>query len=146
MNYRELSISLSLPNPKKLKKLASKKMMFSSSTVDLEYKAPIYLATLKTKENRFSIDLINDLNTALDLVVAKRVFGQPQALVVTNSNGKIFSNGLLLNLLVDVGPVYFKQYQHLLAKLLIFPIPSIAAINGHAFAGGCMFAMVLFIP
>jgi enoyl-CoA hydratase/carnithine racemase len=110
-------------------------MLFSSSNVTLEYNEPIYLITLTTKENRFSIELINDLNTALDLVVTKRVFGKPQALVVTNSNGKIFSNGLLLNLLVDVGPVYFKMYQHLLAKLLVFPIPTVAAINGHAFAG-----------
>jgi enoyl-CoA hydratase/carnithine racemase len=119
-------------------------MLFTSDTVDLEYTEPIFLATLKTAENRFSLDLIKDLNTVLDLVLSNRVFGAPQALIITNANGKIFSNGLLLNLLVDVGPVYFKMYQHLLAKLLIFPIPTIASINGHAFAGGCMFAMVSF--
>lgn len=31
--------------------------------------------------------------------------------------------------------------QHLLLKILTFPLPTMAAINGHSFAGGMLFAI-----
>ena len=116
-------------------------MLLSTPRLTLEYNSPIYLVTLLEPENRFSLEMIKDLNSCLDLVKSNRIFNLPQCLVISNSNKKIFSNGLLLNLLATHGPIYFKQFQILLANLLLFPIPTIAVIHGHAFAGGFMFAM-----
>ena len=53
---------------------------------------------------------------------------------------KIYSTGLdLFSALSD--PLFFNDYLNVLFReLLTFPIPTIAAIGGHAFAGGCTVA------
>lgn len=64
------------------------------------------------------------------------------ALVTTaQPSSKIFSNGLdLFNAIAD--PYFFNEYFNpLFTELLTFPIPTIAAIGGHAFAGGCTLAL-----
>ncbi|KAJ3218470.1 hypothetical protein HK099_005043 [Clydaea vesicula] len=115
--------------------------LLTTKYVQLTYEKPIYCLVLKDEENRFSVELMQDVNKALDLVLEKREYGEPQALLTTNLNEKIFSNGLILQLLGKLGPLYFKQYQDLLARILEFPIPTVAGISGHAFAGGCMLAL-----
>lgn len=64
------------------------------------------------------------------------------ALVTTALAGsKIFSNGLdLLNALKD--PYFFNEHLNTLSReLLTFPVPTVAAIGGHAFAAGFTFAL-----
>ena len=36
---------------------------------------------------------------------------------------------------------YVEQVQGVLAKMLALPVPTVAAVNGHAFGAGSMFAM-----
>ncbi|SPO26697.1 uncharacterized protein UTRI_03991_B [Ustilago trichophora] len=54
----------------------------------------------------------------------------------TDPSAKIYSNGLdFENAISD--PTFFDRYlNELYEKLLTFPIPTIAAVNGHAFAAG----------
>jgi Delta3-Delta2-enoyl-CoA isomerase len=65
----------------------------------------------------------------------------PSALVTTGA-GKFFSNGLDLGWIG--GPectepaAFIAEVQRLLARLLAFPRPTVAAVNGHAFAAGAV--------
>ena len=79
-------------------------------------------------------------SSALDRVEAS---SGPAALVITSSSPKFFSNGLDLdNLTVDELPVFVSgTFQPLIARLLEFPVPTVAALPGHAFAGGFMLAL-----
>ncbi|EAU85527.1 hypothetical protein CC1G_06428 [Coprinopsis cinerea okayama7 len=105
------------------------------------------------QDNRLTATLVNEgLKPALDEVerqwrekwrAAAAAKDQPQgkgALIIVGrrDQDKFFSNGLdFANVVKDLNffPVTFDP---LLARLLTFPIPTIAAINGHCFAGGLM--------
>lgn len=57
----------------------------------------------------------------------------------------MFSNGLDLNWISQISPEernnFFADLWKFLARLMIFPIPTISAINGHAFGVGLFFAL-----
>ena len=56
---------------------------------------------------------------------------------------KIYSNGLDLAWLLGSKDTSFvsKSFLALLLRLLTLEIPTVALVNGHAFAGGCLFAL-----
>lgn len=92
-------------------------------------------------ENRFNQEMVDLLGAALDQVEA---IEGPRALVLTGT-GKFFSNGLDLEWLGaaedgDRNRALSGVYA-LFARLLEFPAPTVAAMNGHAFAGGGMLAL-----
>jgi enoyl-CoA hydratase len=66
-----------------------------------------------------------------------------RALVVTGT-GTAFSAGVDLLRVLNGGPAYLEKFlpamQALFQALLTFPKPAVAAINGHAIAGGCIIA------
>ena len=66
-----------------------------------------------------------------------------RALVITG-RGRIFSAGVDLIRILDGGTAYVRSFVPALKKafetLLCFPKPVVAAINGHAIAGGCVLA------
>jgi enoyl-CoA hydratase/carnithine racemase len=101
----------------------------------------VYLLTLAGKgEHRFNPTSIAAINRALD-----QVENDPNAAaLVTTNEGKFFSNGLDLALFMK-DPSQFdvtvNALHQLLKRLLLFPMPVIAAICGHAAAGGCMLAL-----
>jgi enoyl-CoA hydratase/carnithine racemase len=79
---------------------------------------------------------LNTVNGFLDRIES----GEAKALVTTGS-GKFYSNGLDLDWLAahsDQGDWYIDQVQLLLARVLVAPVPTVAAINGHAFGAGSM--------
>jgi enoyl-CoA hydratase len=67
-----------------------------------------------------------------------------RALVLTGS-GSIFSAGVDLFRLTRDGSDYVRHFLPLLSKCLLalfaFPRPVVAAVNGHAIAGGCILAL-----
>ncbi len=67
----------------------------------------------------------------------------PAALVVTG-RGRIFSAGVDLNRLLDGGAAYAREFLPALDRMLLatlaVPCPTVAAVNGHAVAGGCLLA------
>jgi enoyl-CoA hydratase/carnithine racemase len=100
----------------------------------------VYVLDLGEDENRFSPSWITAVNDLLDTVVR----GSEPAALLTTGRGKFFSNGLDLAWLgehSDDGPGYLRDVQHLLARVLTLPVPTIAAVNGHAFGAGAMLAM-----
>lgn len=66
-----------------------------------------------------------------------------QAVVVTGT-GSSFSAGVDLFRLIKDGPAYGQRFlpvlDAMLREALTFPKPMIAAVNGHAIAGGCILA------
>ena len=102
----------------------------------LEITDDIAVLNLGDDENRFSPDWLTTVNGFLDRIES----GEAKALVTTGS-GKFYSNGLDLDWLAahnDQGDWYIDQVQQLLARVLVAPVPTVAAINGHAFGAGSM--------
>ncbi len=108
-------------------------------TVTLTYRDAVAVLEIGDDENRFSPTWLDEMDSALDRVVA----GEPTALV-TVGTGKFFSNGLDLEWLTanpDQWLPYAARVQQLLARVLTLPVPTIAAVNGHAFGAGAMLAI-----
>ena len=95
-------------------------------------------------ENRFNLEIVQSFNEFLDRILQS----DARSVVVTGGSGKFFSNGhdvAWLEKSFESGEAhkFITEYYKLLARLLSFPLPTVAAINGHAFAGGCLLAMAL---
>jgi enoyl-CoA hydratase/carnithine racemase len=106
----------------------------------LDNDGDVWILHLGDDENRFNPDWMGAVSDALDEVAAKP---EPRALVTTAS-GKIWSNGLDLDWLgqnQDQVQPFVDQVHELLAKFLVAPLPTVAAIQGHCFAGGAMLAL-----
>jgi hypothetical protein len=102
----------------------------------LEITDDIAVLNLGDDENRFSLEWLAGVNGFLDRIES----GEAKALVTTGS-GKFYSNGLDLDWLAahsDQGDWYVDQVHQLLARVLVAPVPTVAAINGHAFGAGSM--------
>lgn len=105
----------------------------------LEIADDIAVLNLGNDENRFSPEWLSTVNGYLDRVES----GEAKALVTTG-DGKFYSNGLDLDWLAahgDRGDWYVGQVQQLLARVLVAPVPTVAAVNGHAFGAGAMLGM-----
>ena len=90
-------------------------------------------------DNRFGIDWLDAINACLDEVVDAK----PGALVIT-ATGKFFSNGLDVEYIGANGdklPAYLDRVHALYTRILTFPQPTVAAINGHAFGAAAMLAL-----
>jgi len=107
-------------------------------------------------DNRLAKALINDaLKPALQFVEREwrkeRAEGKSKndknagaaALVIVGrlDQDKFFSNGLDYDRVVSDPSFFQATFDPLLLHLLTFPIPTVAAINGHCFAGGAMLAL-----
>jgi Delta3-Delta2-enoyl-CoA isomerase len=100
----------------------------------------VFVLDIGNGENRFHPEWIADLSVLLDEVE----FAVGPRALVTVADGKFFSNGLDLEWLSQHGPElpgYVASVEHLLARLLSLPVPTVAAVQGHAFAGGGMLAL-----
>jgi len=110
--------------------------------VDLKKEGDIFILTMQSGENRFNRTFIEAMNQAMDTVEKSR---GPAALVTTGGDEKFYSNGLDLAWLAGDGekerPQFVKSVLKLLGRLMAFPVPTVAAINGHAFAAGAMLAL-----
>ena len=84
-----------------------------------------------------------DLELLLAITEAMRAVDQARAVVITGS-GSVFSAGVDLQRIVAGGPSYVREFLPALSEsfMAIFdhPGPVVAAVNGHAIAGGCVIA------
>ncbi|KAI8866278.1 ClpP/crotonase [Ramicandelaber brevisporus] len=115
----------------------------ASAVSTLAPKLNLFLLSMhRLKDNSFSRFFCQTIISALDKVeqlLSEREIDENAALITTGIS-KFYSNGLDLNEFGFIEELLMDNYMPMLAKLITFRIPTIAAINGHAFAGGCMFA------
>lgn len=105
-------------------------------TPTLDYDDGIAVLNLGDDENRFTPDFLDTVNAHLDDLLANNAAG-----LVTTAAGKFYTNGLDLDWLAANGDQtqwYVGRVQALLARVLTLPIPTAAAIVGHAFGAGAM--------
>ena len=102
----------------------------------------VFVLTMVAEENRFNPTMLDAFDKALSEVEASE---GPAAVVLTGQD-KFFSNGLDLDWMManaeQGGPALVANgLQALYKRLVSFPVATIAAVNGHAFAGGGMLAL-----
>lgn len=101
----------------------------------------VAIITMTNGENRQNLVFSQALNAMLDEVVADP---SVSAVIITSNDEKNFSQGIDVEWIMtklqnnDPGPVdeFILQMNEVFKKLLTMPIPTIAAINGHAFGNG----------
>jgi Delta3-Delta2-enoyl-CoA isomerase len=106
----------------------------------LDRRDDVFVLTLGEDENRFHPDRLTAINAALDEVAAAP---GPKA-VVTTGVGKFYSNGLDLDFMAanpDAAEANLRGVHALFARVLTFPAPTVAALQGHTFAAGAMLAL-----
>lgn len=106
--------------------------------LDVEQRSGVTVLRLRHgKVNALDLELLRAISTALAEV-------DERAAVVITGTGTAFSAGVDLHRVVAGGPAYVAEFLPALtaAFLAIFdhPGPVLAAINGHAIAGGCVIA------
>jgi enoyl-CoA hydratase/carnithine racemase len=107
--------------------------------ISLDRDGDVWILRMAAGENRFNLEWLDAVNTALDEVTAA---AGPGALVSTGQ-GKFYTNGLDLDWLAgypDAG-AFLTGVNRLNARLLTLPLPTVAAVNGHAFGAGAVLAI-----
>ncbi|KAI0205165.1 putative carnitinyl-CoA dehydratase [Astrocystis sublimbata] len=99
----------------------------------------VYLLTFTSPaDNRLTPPFCRALIDALDIIE----FGHEPGVVVTTSGiQKFYSNGLDLGLAMSTLGYWEDSLYPLYRRFLTYPMPTVAMINGHAFAGGLFLAM-----
>ena len=104
----------------------------------------VAVVTMNNGENRFTYDSLDAFDDLL-----KEIEQQTRAtvLLVRSAHEKIWSNGIDLEWLraevgrdPEAGARFPARLMQFLRRLLTYPLITIAAINGHAFAGGAIMA------
>ncbi|KAI9249163.1 ClpP/crotonase-like domain-containing protein [Phascolomyces articulosus] len=129
MAHQEVALPLALPSTEK-------------HYMTLSREGPLFILHLHNKDNRFTTEvckaIIHALQVVEDTFLAQK---EPTEMaLITVGDGKFFSNGLDVAHAREYIP-FMDSYLTMLKKLLTFTIPTVAALNGHAFAGGCMLAL-----
>ncbi|KAI9691301.1 MAG: hypothetical protein M1820_009764 [Bogoriella megaspora] len=101
----------------------------------------VYLLSFQLPpDNRLTTAFCQTLILALDILQQRH---SPSVVITTSSVPKFYSNGLDLASASASPHTFFPQALYALwARLLTYPAPTIALINGHAFAGALMLAMM----
>jgi enoyl-CoA hydratase/carnithine racemase len=101
----------------------------------------VFVLRMDDGENRFNAQSVAALLAALDEIERDSV---PAALVTTGT-GKFYSNGLDLAYIATLDAAaagsFIGEVHKLLYRTLTFPMITVAALNGHAFAAGAMLAI-----
>lgn len=109
--------------------------------IQLDREGPVFVLRMTAGENRFHPDFLRAYGEALDRVEK----AEGPAALVTTGDGKFFSNGLDLDWMGSEGRERagenLAEVLRMFARVLVFPGATVAAVNGHAFAGGGMLAL-----
>lgn len=113
--------------------------------IELTREGDVFLLTMDDGENRWNTTFVREFAKALDEVEAS---SGPAALVTASADEKFFSNGLDLEWLLAEGEheggdreIFGEEFMTLMGRLISLPLPSVCAINGHAFGAGFMMAL-----
>lgn len=114
----------------------------------VEQHGHVAVLTMNNQENRFSPTTIQAFTEALDTVEQDT---PATALIVQSSHEKIWCNGLDIDWLLGEIKISGDQAVNtfmagvytLLKRILTFPMPTLACINGHAFGAGAFLSFAL---
>ncbi len=113
--------------------------------IDLQREGEVFVLTMDDDENRWNTTFVRAFSKALDEVESSE---GAASLVTTSSSAKFFSNGLDLEWRMSEGEhrggdrdAFGAEFMTLMGRIITLPVPSIAAINGHAFGAGFMCAL-----
>jgi enoyl-CoA hydratase/carnithine racemase len=108
--------------------------------IELERAGEVFILRMRGGENKLNRELLDGVNAALDEVERS----EGPAALVTIGEERFYSTGLDLGWLATQGGPGINEFladlHLLLARLLAFPMATVAALNGHAFAGGAFVA------
>lgn len=111
----------------------------------ITYTGDVATLTMKNGENRHNPVFAKEMLSALDAIKTNK---SCKALVITSNDEKCFSLGIDTDWLMPAMKAgqkeEIKQFMHdmddVFKTLLLYPLPVIAAINGHAFGNGAILA------
>jgi len=112
--------------------------------VNLEKTGDVFVLTMDAGENRWNTAMVDDLTLALDEVEGST---GAAALVTTGASEKFYSNGLDLDWRrapdqhPEAGDPKAFFFMEFMSRMITLPVPTIAAVNGHGFGAGFMFAL-----
>ena len=114
--------------------------------IELQRTESTYILTMDAGENRWNTTFVREFSAALDEI--EKDTG-PGALVTCATDPKFFSNGLDLDWVKspedhpDGGDlaIFGKEFMFLMGRIITLPIPTVCAINGHAFGAGFMLSL-----
>jgi enoyl-CoA hydratase/carnithine racemase len=119
------------------------KILMASDLVSFEKKKGIGIVQLSHKTtNAISMELVEALAEIIETVKKDEL---TKALVLTSANEKFLSIGFdipsLLPLEQEQFTAFYRAFNQLCIDLYTLPKPTVAAITGHAIAGGCILAL-----
>ena len=110
--------------------------------IDYVKEGDLHLLTMNDGQNTICPAWQERMLSILDSVESD--CGQGAALVLAGVD-KFFCNGLNLEQVMALAPeemqVFARRMAEIHSRLLILPCPTVAALNGHAFAGGAFLAL-----
>ncbi len=114
--------------------------------IELERHDNVFVLTMTEGENRWNTTFTRAWANALDEVEAS---DGPAAMVTVSGNEKFFSNGLDLDWLSANDPdhpggdrdAFGAEFMNVMGRIMTLQVPTIAAVNGHAFGAGFMSAL-----
>ena len=100
----------------------------------------VYVLTWTSpRDNRLTSAFCGALAAALDAV---EIGPWPAGVLITTSAvPRFYSNGLDLDTAISTPGFFERELYPLWRRFLTYPMPTVALINGHCFAGGLMLAM-----
>lgn len=99
----------------------------------------VYLLTFTSPaDNRLTTAFCRAFITALDIIEFSH---EPGVVITTTGIPKFYSNGLDLEHAMTTPGFWSDALYALFKRLITYPMPTMALIPGHAFAGGFMLAM-----
>jgi len=105
--------------------------------ISVQQRDSVALVTWNEEENRINLDSLGRLNEVLDELEEL----EGALAVVLTGSGKFFCNGLDLARFLDDREEFLATLHELertIGRLLVYPAYTVAALNGHTFAGGAL--------
>ena len=111
--------------------------------ISREQDGSAHILRMQNGQNTIDLEFLAALNEQLDAV--EKETSDCAGAVVLTGEGKFFSNGLNLEFMTNATPdeqkLFGKNMLGTIRRLILFPLPVVAALNGHAFAAGCFLAL-----
>ena len=118
--------------------------------IDLTREGDVFVLTMTDGENRWNTTFVRAVDAALDEVEAS---SGAAALVTMSADAKFFSNGLDLDWVAATNDdpsaevpggdrrAFGHEFMSVMGRIMTLAVPTVAAINGHAFGAGFMMSL-----